>query len=300
MPLNSHTHDDTPEKTGRLYILATPIGNMDDITIRALKTLQSVDLILAEDTRRTARLLSHHKIKARLVSCHEYNEASRIPLLLQQIENSLSVALVSDAGTPSVSDPGYRIVNAAIEKGISAIPIPGPSAITTALCVSGLPADTFIFAGFPPKKAGKRKNLLRRLSKAPETLIFYESPKRITGLITEIITIMGDRRGVLAREMTKIYEEFLRGRLSEILQITENRSAVKGECTLLVSGRHDVELKFSIKDAHAEIEKAIEKGDKNLSEIAKQIAKQFDLPRQEIYKTAQEIKQKTKKLTNKE
>lgn len=221
---------------GTLYIVATPIGNLEDITLRAIRILGEVETVAAEDTRLTARLLSHHGIRARLVSCHEHNEAIRAGNLIERLLTGASVALVTDAGTPAVSDPGFRLVRAAIEAGVTVTPIPGPSAALAALSASGLPSDAFLFAGFPPKKAGARREWLTGLRRQPASLIFYESPRRITGLLDEIREIMGDRACVLAREVTKLHEEFLRGPLSEVAETLAGRETVRGECTLVVSG----------------------------------------------------------------
>ena len=215
-------------KKGKLYIVATPIGNRDDITLRAVKVLKQVDLIAAEDTRKTGRLLAYHKIKNQLISCHEHNETRRIPALLAKLKNGLAIALVSDAGTPSVSDPGYRLINEAIAENISIIPVPGVSAVTAALSASGLATDSFIFIGFTVKKREKRLKQLEKLNQENKTIIFYESPRRILSFLDEIIETMGDRYAVAAREMTKRYEEFIRGFLSQIRNNLKRRSSIKG------------------------------------------------------------------------
>jgi len=272
--------------------VATPIGNMEDITLRAIKTLREADIVAAEDTRLTARLLSHHQIDTPLISFHEYNESQRIALLTARIEAGESLALVSDAGTPSVSDPGYRLVRAALEKEIQVVPIPGVSAAITALCAAGLPTDSFTFIGFPPKKKGKRLHLLESLKKEARTLIFYESPMRISVFVSELIDIMGDRYAVLGREMTKLYEEFIRGNLSCILESLENRAAVKGECTLLVSGAEECES-FSAEDLAEEIEKGLDAGI-SISDLSKSLAKSFGISRKEVYAQALEIQGRKK------
>jgi 16S rRNA (cytidine1402-2'-O)-methyltransferase len=222
-------------------VVATPIGNREDITVRALNTLREVDLIAAEDTRKTGNFLSHHKIKNRLISYHEHNENKRTPQIINKLLDGSSIALVSNAGTPSVSDPGYRLIAAAIENNIKVIPIPGVSAATAAMSVSGLPTDSFVFIGFPPKKKGKRLKFLAELAVEPRPLIFYESPKRILTLLEEIISCMGDRPAMLAREMTKLHEEFIRGSVSKILMTMKKQTKVKGECTLIVAGREEKE-----------------------------------------------------------
>ena len=217
-------HKLTPNK-GTLYVVATPIGNMDDITLRAITILRQVDLVAAEDTRHTGKLMKYHNIKCHLISYHEHNEKERTPLLIERIESGSSIALVSNAGTPTVSDPGYMLLQSALEKGIRVIPIPGVSAGVTALSISGLPTDSFIFIGFPAKKKAKRLKQLREFADEKRTLIFYVSPGGMLAFMEEIADVMGDRYGVLCREMTKLHEEFLRGRLSELIETQEQTPA---------------------------------------------------------------------------
>ncbi|MGD8888117.1 MAG: 16S rRNA (cytidine(1402)-2'-O)-methyltransferase, partial [Desulfobacterales bacterium] len=220
--------------TGRLYIVATPIGNKNDITLRALNILRSVDVIAAEDTRKTRRFLAQHDVEGRLVSYHEHNEKEKSPKLIKQLIKGTSIALVCNAGTPTLSDPGYRLIESALANDLPIIPIPGVSAAIAALSVSGLPTDSFTFIGFMPKKKGKRLILLSDLAAESRTLIFYESPKRVVMLLEEMLAVLGNRSAVLAREMTKLHEEFLRGRLTEIAENLKKRPEIKGECTLLV------------------------------------------------------------------
>jgi len=221
---------------GALYIVSTPIGNREDITLRALRILKEVDLIAAEDTRHTGLLLRHFGIQIPLTSYFEGNELRKRDLILSRLKQGDRVALVSDAGTPGISDPGFRLVQMAIENKIPIVPIPGPSAAIAALSVSGLPTDAFLFKGFLPHKSKKRRGLLEQLEEVRETIIFYESPHRIIETLKDISDILGDREMVLARELTKIYEEVLRGRVSEIQsQITGKN--IKGEITLVISGR---------------------------------------------------------------
>jgi len=276
---------------GALYVVATPIGNRDDITIRALNILGNVDLVAAEDTRHTGRLLAHHNIKCHMISCHEDNEGERTPDLINRLKAGSSVALVSNAGTPSVSDPGYRLVKEAIANSIRVIPIPGVSAAIAALSVSGLPTDSFVFIGFPAKKKAKRLKQLQVLAGESRTMVFYESPKRILTLLKEIINVMGDRCGVLSREMTKLHEEFIRGFLSEILSSLDARPAIKGECTLLVTGCEESK-EVSLKTVRAEIMKALEKKESKLSEISKIIGKKYGLPKKKVYDEALKLKRK--------
>jgi 16S rRNA (cytidine1402-2'-O)-methyltransferase len=273
---------------GILYVVATPLGNRDDITLRALKVLQDADLIAAEDTRKTRNFLTLHDIQNQLISYHEYNEKERTPELIARLQAGLSVALVSNAGTPAVSDPGYRLVEAAIANRLNVIPIPGVSAVTAALSVAGLPTDSFIFMGFPPKKKAGRLQQLNDLAGEPRTLIFYESPKRIRSLLSDLIDILGDRRGFLAREMTKLHEEFLRGRLSEITGNLRERPGIKGECTLLVAGcgkrRHQ-----SWGSVAVQIETAVKAEEHSLSAIAREIAASSGYPKNKIYTEALRI-----------
>jgi 16S rRNA (cytidine1402-2'-O)-methyltransferase len=274
-------------------VVATPIGNREDITVRALNTLREVDLIAAEDTRKTGSFLSHHKIKNHLISYHDHNENRRTPQIIGKLLDGTPIALVSDAGTPSVSDPGYRLIEAAIENNIKVIPIPGVSAATAAMSVSGLPTDSFVFIGFPPKKKGKRLKFLAELAVGPRPLIFYESPKRILTFLEEIISCMGDRAAVLAREMTKLHEEFIRGSVSEILMAMKKQATVKGECTLIVAGREEKEAVDS-EIVEGEIKAALEKQKSGLSAITRTIAKKYGLPKNKIYDLALKVKrQKT-------
>jgi 16S rRNA (cytidine1402-2'-O)-methyltransferase len=279
------------KKTGALYIVATPIGNRDDITIRALNILGQVDLVAAEDTRHTGRLLAHHHIKGHLISYHEHNEKKRTPDLIHKLKTGSSVALVSDAGTPSVSDPGYRLVKEAIANNIRVIPIPGVSAVVAALSAAGMPTDAFVFVGFSAKKKAKRLKQLQGLAGEYRTIIFYESPKRMLTFLEEIKTVMGDRYGVLCREMTKIHEEFIRGSVSEIISELSTRTTVKGECTLLLAGCTD-ERETSIEMVRSELNKALKKTDVTLSEIAKTVAKKCGLPKNMVYSEALKLKRK--------
>ena len=221
---------------GALYVVATPIGNLEDITLRALRILKEVDLIAAEDTRHTGLLLKHFGIETPLTSYFQGNELKKKEYILSRLKEGHPVALVSDAGTPGISDPGFRLIQAAIQNQIPVVPIPGPSAVIAALSVSGLPTDAFLFKGFLPHKSKKRRDLLSELEGARETLIFYESPHRITETLQDVFDILGDREIVLTRELTKVYEEIRRGRVSEIRnQIGERK--LKGEITLLISGK---------------------------------------------------------------
>jgi len=278
-----------------LYVVATPIGNMDDITLRALNVLDQVDLIAAEDTRHTGKLLKYHNIKSHLISYHEHNEKERTPLLIERMKSGSSIALVSNAGTPTVSDPGYMLLQSAVENNIKVIPIPGASAVVAALSISGLPTDSFIFIGFPAKKKAKRIKQLQELADEKRTLIFYEGPGRILAFMEEIINVMGDRYGVLCREMTKLYEEFLRGRLSELIDTLSHRPAVKGECTLLVKGCEE-NKEVSQDVIRAELIEAMGKKGGKISEASRIIAKKYGLSKNKVYDTALKLKDESSNL----
>ena len=218
---------------GILYVVATPIGNLADITHRAVQVLTNVDLIACEDTRHTRKLLQHFGIDTKTVSYHEHNEKQRTEELIQLLEQGRDVAIVSDAGTPAISDPGFRLVRAAIEKDISIVPVPGASALITALVATGLPTDEFFFAGFLPSRAVARQTRLRELAAIPATLIFYEAPHRLAGTLKDAYNILGEREAVVARELTKLHEELRRGRLSELAEHYKDED-VRGEIVLVV------------------------------------------------------------------
>ena len=220
---------------GTLYVVATPIGNLEDITQRALRVLREVELIAAEDTRRTRILLDYYQIETALTSLYEHNEVYKAPGLIRRLEQGESIALVSEAGTPLISDPGFRFVQLAIAHSLPVVPIPGPSAVIAALMTAGLPTDRFIFEGFLPKKPGKRRRRLQELQDEPRTTIFYESPRRLQELLGEIQTCWGDRRVVVARELTKKFEELLRGQISEVQAQLAERPPL-GEITVVVEG----------------------------------------------------------------
>lgn len=292
MPSNLPTNESANlANTGTLYVVATPIGNKDDITVRALAVFRDVDLIAAEDTRKTRRLLTYHDIRSKLVSYHEHNEEKRTPQLIQKLKSGQKIALVSNAGTPLVSDPGYRLIEAATSDKINVVPIPGVSAAIAALSVAGLPTEAFVFAGFLSKKKGRRLKQLQALATEDRTIIFYESPKRMLALVRDILTIMGDRRGSLAREMTKMHEEFLRGRLSQIAETLQARAGIKGECTLLVAGNVKKEG-ISKEQLTREISSALKSQRLKVSELARQLSKKYQLPRKSVYDEVLKIKRR--------
>jgi 16S rRNA (cytidine1402-2'-O)-methyltransferase len=229
---------------GFLYIVATPIGNLEDITLRALRILrEEADVIACEDTRQTQKLLDHFEIRKPLLSYHEHNEAARTWELIDRIERGESVALVSDAGTPLLSDPGYRLVKLAIEKGIAVVPLPGASAVLAALAGAGLPTDEFRFVGFLPAKGGARRKALEALQSEQATVIAYESPHRILESLTDMAELFGDKSIVVARELTKLHEEFLRGTAQQVLDQLSARPSIKGEFTIVL-GRSEKKIKI--------------------------------------------------------
>jgi 16S rRNA (cytidine1402-2'-O)-methyltransferase len=223
--------------SGTLYLVATPIGNLGDITLRALETLRRVDLIASEDTRHTGLLLKHFEIQKSQMSFHEHNERQATPRILQLLEEGKSVAVVTCAGTPGISDPGFVLVREAIHAGIEVTAIPGPTALIMALVLSGLPVYSFTFRGFPPHKSGQRRRFLEADRDSPYTLIYYESPFRVRKLLEEALAVFGDRRAAIAKELTKIHETVRRGRLSELLAGLEETP--KGEYVVLIAGQND-------------------------------------------------------------
>jgi 16S rRNA (cytidine1402-2'-O)-methyltransferase len=277
------------ESTGILFVVSTPIGNKEDITLRALRVLSEVDLVAAEDTRHTGKFLKHYKIDVRLISCHEHNEEKRSNELIEQLKNGKNIALVSNAGTPTISDPGFRLIQKSITNDIQVIPVPGVSAAITALSVSGLPTDSFIFIGFAPRKPGKRQTLFHNLSKETRTLIFYESPHRLLNLLENLFINLGERRAILARELTKLHEEFLRGKLSDIINNIKFRGELKGECTLIVEGL-TTEIQISDDDLQQDIHHAMDQPGQKLSGVVKEIAERYGISRKKVYDLALELK----------
>jgi 16S rRNA (cytidine1402-2'-O)-methyltransferase len=275
---------------GTLFVVATPIGNMEDITLRAIRTLREVGLIAAEDTRKTRKLLTRHGVSTPLVSYHDHNKEKRTPELLKRLRSGTSVAIVTDAGTPSVSDPGYYIVREAIGEAIPVVPIPGASALIAALSVSGLPTDSFLFVGFVPRKSRKREEWLNGMKGESRPLIFYESPKRLLGLMEDILRVMGDREAVIARELTKLHEEILRGGLGRLVKEMSERPTIKGECTLLVAG---CEKKIGIDRQALQDRLRHLRHDKtlSLSDRVKEVARQYGLSRKIVYEEALKLKE---------
>ena len=220
---------------GTLYLVATPIGNLADITHRALQVLKDVDLIACEDTRHTNKLLNHYGVTTKTISYHEHNEQQRAEHLIEKLKDGSNIAVVSDAGTPSISDPGFRLVRAAIENDIAVVPVPGPSALISALIAAGLPTDEFFFAGFLPSRPNARRARLTELQSVPGTLIFYEAPHRLAATLKDAFEILGEREAVVARELTKLHEEIRRGRLSQLAaDYADRKNDIRGEIVVLI------------------------------------------------------------------
>jgi 16S rRNA (cytidine1402-2'-O)-methyltransferase len=271
--------------TGILYLVSTPIGNLEDITLRALRVLKEADLIACEDTRQTRKLLDHFGIAKPTISYHEHNEATRAKELAEKLAAGISVALVSDAGTPLVSDPGYRLVKAAIGANIPVVPIPGASAAMSALAGSGLATDSFRFCGFLPPKQTQRRKTLEALREESCTLIFYEAPHRLMESLADMEAILGERPVAVARELTKIHEEFLRGTPASVRAELAGRVSLKGEITVLIGKQEESAAGTAADQAAAEQEvRALERQGMARVEAVKQVAKARGIPRRELYR----------------
>jgi len=274
--------------TSTLYIVSTPIGNLEDITLRALNIFKEVDLIACEDTRTSKKLLTHYQIQKPLTSYHEHNEVEKANELLSLLQESKSVALITDAGTPCVSDPGFRIVKLAAENGIKVVPIPGASAAIAALSVSGLPTSRFTFLGFPPKQNKKLNEFLERIKDRPETLIFYESPKRVVNTLEKMMEILGNRNISVSREITKMYEETLRGSFSDILRDLNSRDAIKGEFVILVEGC-SVDNDNYDSETLDKILMQLKKEGHSLKDSVKEVTAESGISKSKVYKKALQI-----------
>ncbi len=270
---------------GRLYVVATPLGNLGDLSPRALKTLKECALIACEDTRRTGALLRIHAIRTPTTSFFEHNEKDKSERILDVLAQSRDVALVSDAGTPCISDPGYRLVRDARARGIEVLPVPGPSAVVTALSVSGLPSDRFLFVGFLPSRPKQRRAALDELRGERATLVFYESPLRASDTLRDLLDALGDREAFLCREATKLHEEYRKGSLSSLRLLLEQRDRVRGEVVLIVAGAREAAADAAIRD-DADLETAfarlVEEG-RTRREAVKRLARRFGLPSREVY-----------------
>lgn len=286
VPINPTDTPTTAYTRGTLYLIATPIGNLEDISARALRLLREVDLILCEDTRHTGRLLHHFGIKTRTLSYHEHNETSRAREAIEMLAAGRRLALVSDAGTPAINDPGFPLVRLAIERGLSVIPIPGAVAFVNALIASGLPTDQFFFAGFLPAKSGARRSTLAALRTLPATLIFYEAPHRILASLSDARDTLGNRRAAVARELTKLHEQFLRGTLDELTAHFADATHARGEMVVIIEGANDTN------DAQPETRTAtiseriaeLEATGSDSRQALKQVARELGLPRAEAYR----------------
>ncbi|MCU1256723.1 MAG: hypothetical protein JWM83_3022 [Candidatus Angelobacter sp.] len=277
-------------KPGTLYVVATPIGNLEDISFRAVRVLKEADLIACEDTRHTAKLLNHYGIDKPTVSYHEHNEAARAEELVAKLEQGLNVAQVSDAGMPGISDPGYRVIKLAIERGVQVVPIPGASALIAALAASGLPTDSFQFLGFLPAKSGQRRTMLETLRHAEHTTVVYEAPHRIGETMKDIVELLGGERPVvLARELTKIHEEFIRGTSAQVLRRVQEHE-LKGEITLLIGKGAGQEV--AAKDIAQHLNEIMR--EQKLDEKAglKVLAKERGLSKSEAYRELQRLRKK--------
>jgi len=275
-----------------LYVVATPIGNLEDVTLRALRVLKEVDLIACEDTRQTRKLLDHYGIQTRMISYHEHNEMTRAAELIVNLEQGGRLALVSDAGMPSISDPGHRLITLAIRHHVPVIPVPGASAFVAALVASGLPTDSFKFHGFLPAKRGERRDELEKVRDAPRTVIYYDAPHRILETLEDVVSIMGgSRHVVIAREVTKLHEEFLRGRADEVLERLRERGEVKGEITLLIDRAAEAGEHKAPARAGTDIRKRLDQvmDERKLDEKAalKLVAKEMGVSRSEAYRELQ-------------
>ena len=265
---------------GTLFIVATPLGNLEDITLRAIRVLKEVSVIACEDTRRTVKLLNRYEIRTSMFIFHDYNKTRAGTVLLRRLSEGESVALVSDAGTPAISDPGYELVREAVHSGIPVEVVPGPSALISAIVVSGLPTDHFAFEGFLPSRKEKRRKALQALGGETRTMIFYESPQRVGAFLAEAAEILGDRRACMVRELTKVHEEILRGTLAELAaEIARRGGTVLGEVTLVVGGAQKT-VEMSVEEI---VRAAIEDASGSSRDLAREISERTGVSRKEVY-----------------
>ncbi len=274
--------------SGTLYLVGTPIGNLEDITFRALRVLKQADLIAAEDTRHTGKLLHHFRVNTPQISYHDHNTQQRIPQLVRKLQDGDAIALVTDAGMPGISDPGYELVCACVEADITVVPIPGPSAVVTAIAAAGLPCDRFTFEGFLPVKGKNRHARLEALKTESRTAVFYESPHRLLKTLADLVTVLGaDRRVVLARELTKRYEEFWRGTIGGAIAHYQS-TPPKGEFTLLLAPASAPSLSLSKTEITTELKSLLAQG-QSRAEASRNLAQHSDLSKREIYQISLEI-----------
>ncbi len=277
-----------PMATGTLYIVSTPIGNLEDITLRALRILKEVDVVAAEDTRHSRHLLDRYQIPTVLTSYHDHNKEEKAPVLVARMLEGKSVALISDAGTPGISDPGYFLINLAADQKISVVPVPGATAAVAALSVSGLPTDRFVFEGFLPAKHLARMKRLQGLAQEKRTLVFYEAPHKILKTLADMLEVFGERRAVITRELTKVHEETIRGSLSEILKHLQAGS-VRGEFTIVVHGESPEPMKQEIDTTAYLRDLMLHRGMSRKDAVAA-VAEELGLPKKEVYRESLGIK----------
>jgi 16S rRNA (cytidine1402-2'-O)-methyltransferase len=279
-----------------LYLVGTPIGNLEDITLRAVRVLKEVDVIACEDTRQTQKLLNHYGITTRTISYHEHNEITRSAELVKDMQEGASVALVTDAGMPGISDPGFRLISLAIRHHLPVVPIPGASAFLSALVASGLPTDSFRFSGFLPAKRGERRAALEAVKTSPRTQVFYETPHRIVEALSDVVDVLGkERHVVIAREVTKLHEEFLRGRAGEILETLNSRDGVKGEITLLIGKAEELDARvvtgaFARPSVRERIQQIMAEEQADEKTALKKVAKERGISKSEAYRELQRSK----------
>jgi 16S rRNA (cytidine1402-2'-O)-methyltransferase len=277
-----------------LYLVGTPIGNLEDITLRALRVLKEVDVIACEDTRQTQKLLNHYAITTRTTSYHEHNEMTKSAELVKEMQEGASVALVTDAGMPGISDPGYRLIALAIRHRVPVVPIPGASAFLAALVASGLPTDSFRFSGFLPAKRGERRAALEAVKSSPRTLVFYEAPHRVVEALEDVVEVLGEARHVVvAREVTKLHEEFLRGRAGDVLENLKARAAVKGEITLLIGKASEEDVAtaaFGRQGIRERVQQIMTEEKVDEKAALKKVAKERGVSKSEVYRELQRNK----------
>jgi 16S rRNA (cytidine1402-2'-O)-methyltransferase len=279
---------DQMSELGTLYLVSTPIGNLEDISLRALRILREANIIAAEDTRHTKKLLNHYHISSSLTSYFEHNKFQKGSYLLAKLMEGKNIALVSDAGTPGISDPGYHLIQLALKSSVRIVPVPGPSAVIAALSVSGLPTDSFVFEGFLPAQRGKRKKYLEKLKDEGRATVFYESPRRLLATLRDIAAIMGERDIAVCRELTKIHEETLRGTVAEVIGKLKERK-IKGEVTLIIAGSKKSQARPPDRLLE-EIKKHLKDSGLPLREIIGLVSEQTGIPRKEVYQESLKLK----------
>lgn len=274
--------------TGKLYVVATPIGNLEDISVRALRVLAEVSLIACEDTRHTRKLLTHFQINTPQTSYYREKEAQKTGQIIKILLEGRDVALVSDAGMPCISDPGFVLVNEALAEGVAVVPVPGPCALTTAISMAGLKAEQFLFCGFLPPKGGERRKVLQSLVAQPALLVFYESPHRLRASLADCLTVFGDRQAVVCKELTKVYEQCLRGSLSQIVAV-QNDVVVRGEFVILIEGDSALEVPVEGQDLLGLLTWYCQESGLSLKDSVAKVAADLSLPRSKVYEEALQV-----------